>query len=201
MKTRTKTAKSRSTSTSKSSPAAVVPQPKTGRANEPDVAASYEERKEYQGRQYTGMRVGRSHKWYYDKGEWKETKETPDRWQFTYNVTKRRAGHAPEGSGVPVGTEYHWLIVAHQKVAKLNANDYSTEMTGTKYKVAHKRATSGKWNITDPGQRKRAIEFLHEVIAELEREESINGSSDEASVTRNGTRTAKAGRSPGKSRS
>ena len=30
-------------------------------------------------------------------------------------VTKRRAGHAPEGSGVPVGTEYHWYIVAHRR--------------------------------------------------------------------------------------
>jgi hypothetical protein len=46
------------------------------------------------------MKVGRSHKWYYDKGEWKEKKITPDKWEFTYAVNKRRAGHAPEGSGV-----------------------------------------------------------------------------------------------------
>lgn len=37
-------------------------------------------------------------------------KVTPDKWQFTYNVTKRRAGIAPEGSGVPLGTEYHWYL-------------------------------------------------------------------------------------------
>jgi hypothetical protein len=30
---------------------------------------------------------------------------------------------APEGSGVPVGTEYHWYVLAHQNVRKLNAND------------------------------------------------------------------------------
>lgn len=53
------------------------------------------------------MKVGRTHKWYYDKGEWKEKKVTPDKWQFTSNVTKRRAGIVPEGSGVPLGTEYH----------------------------------------------------------------------------------------------
>src|SRR5690242_20808613 len=29
-------------------------------------------------RSYSGMKVGRSHKWYYDKGEWKEKKITPD---------------------------------------------------------------------------------------------------------------------------
>jgi len=81
-----------------------------------DPAVSYNEFKTYEGRKYTGMKIGRSHKWYYDKGEWKEKKITPDLWQISYAVTKRRAGRAPEGSGVPVGTEYHWYIVAHQNV-------------------------------------------------------------------------------------
>lgn len=81
------------------------------------------------------MKIGRSHKWYYDKGEWKEKKISPDDWEFTYAVTKRRAGKAPEGSGAPVGTEYHWYILAHQHVSKLNANDYATNMTGFKYKL------------------------------------------------------------------
>ena len=72
-----------------------------------DVSKTYNEYKEFEGKQYTGMKVGRSHKWYYDKGEWKEKKITPNRWEFTYAVNKRRAGQAPEGSGVPVGTEYH----------------------------------------------------------------------------------------------
>src|SRR5919201_5741221 len=98
-----------------------------------DIAASYNEFKEFEGRRYTGMKIGRSHKWYYDQGEWKEKKVTPDKWQFTYAVTKRRKGKAPEGSGVPVGTEYHWYILAHQFVKKLNANDYSTEMTAMKF--------------------------------------------------------------------
>ena len=35
---------------------------------------TYNEFKEFEGRKYTGMKVGRSHKWYYDKGEWKEKK-------------------------------------------------------------------------------------------------------------------------------
>jgi hypothetical protein len=33
---------------------------------------TYDEYKEFEGRKYTGVKVGRSHKWYYDKGEWKE---------------------------------------------------------------------------------------------------------------------------------
>ncbi|MGH9912087.1 MAG: hypothetical protein ACRD5E_09455 [Nitrososphaeraceae archaeon] len=55
-------------------------------------------------------------------------------------MDKRRAGNAPEGFGVPVGTEYHWYIVAHQIVKKVDANKYTTTMTGIKYKLAHKRA-------------------------------------------------------------
>jgi hypothetical protein len=106
------------------------------------------------------MRLGRTHKWYYDKGEWKEKKLTPDKWQFTYNVTKRQAGNAPEGSGVPVGTEYHWYILANQNVKKLDANTYTTSMLGLKYKLAHKRPDKNNWSQSDNVQRKRLIEIL-----------------------------------------
>jgi hypothetical protein len=132
-----------------------------------DISKTYNEYKEFEGKQYTGMKVGRSHKWYYDKGEWKEKKITPDKWEFTYAVNKRRAGHAPEGSGVPVGTEYHWYILAHQNVRKLDANNYTTSMTGLKYKLAHKRAEKEKWNATDNTQRKRIIHLLQELIDQL----------------------------------
>jgi hypothetical protein len=154
-------------------------------APEKDIAASYNEFKEFEGKRYTGMKIGRAHKWYYDKGEWKEKKVTPDKWQFTYAVTKRRAGKAPEGSGVPVGTEYHWYILAHQNVKKLNANDYSTSMAGMKFKVAHKRADTEKWSASERAQRKRMIQFLQEMIRELEQqaaqEEAARGGAKKAS--------------------
>ena len=132
-----------------------------------DNLNSYNEYKEFEGRKYTGMKVGRSHKWYYDKGEWKEKKITPDKWEFTYAVNKRRAGHAPEGSGVPVGTEYHWYILAHQNVKKLDANSYTTSMTGVKYKLAHKRSMNEKWSATDKAQKKRLIQVLEELVGQL----------------------------------
>jgi len=138
-----------------------------------DLAASYNEFKEFEGQQYTGMKVGRSHKWQYDKGTWKETKLTPDLWRINYAVVKRRAGKAPEGSGVPVGTEYHWYILTHQHVRKLDANSYTTAMTGLKYKLAHKRAGSEKWSVTENGQKKRLIKLLRDFIADLEKESSI----------------------------
>lgn len=118
------------------------------------------------------MKIGRSHKWYYDKGEWKEKKVTPDQWEFTYAVTKRRAGHAPDGSGVPVGTEYHWYILAHQNVRKLNANDYTTSMAGMKFKLAHKRADNEKWSASDRAQRRRLVKILQEMIASLEQQDT-----------------------------
>jgi hypothetical protein len=143
---------------------------RSGNEANSELAVSYDEFKEHEGQRYTGMKVGRSHKWYYDQGEWKETKITPDLWQIGYAVNKRRAGRAPEGSGVPVGTEYHWYILAHQNVAKLTANDYTTSLTGLKFKIAHKRAGSEKWSATPRTQRKRMIMFLRNVIADLEKQ-------------------------------
>src|SRR3982750_1560190 len=140
-----------------------------------DLSVSYNEFKEYEGQRYSGMKIGRSHKWYYDRGEWKEKKITPDLWQIGYAVTKRRAGRAPEGSGVPVGTEYHWYVLAHQNTTKRSANDYTTSLTGLKFKIAHKRAGSDKWNISEKTQRKRMIMFLHGVIADLEKQNAAEG--------------------------
>src|SRR6266516_3856640 len=139
----------------------------TKKSGKSDAAVSYDDFKTHEGRRYTGMKVGRSHKWYYDKGEWKEKKITPDLWQISYAVTKRRAGRAPEGSGVPVGTEYHWYVLAHQNVSKLNANDYSTSLIGLKFKLAHKRADQDKWSASTRAQRKRLITILRNMIQNL----------------------------------
>ena len=150
-------------------------------------AVSYNEFKEYEGQRYTGMKIGRGPTWHYDQGDWKETKITPDLWQIAYAVTKRRAGRAPEGSGVPVGTEYHWYILAHQNVAKQTANDYTTSLTGLKFKIAHKRAGSDKWSATPRTQRKRMIAFLRSVLADLEKQtdrESASMAAPEAAVAR-----------------
>lgn len=142
-----------------------------------DVAATYNAFKEFEGRRYTGMKVGRSHKWNYGPGVWKETKVTPDEWQIEFSVTKRRVGKAPEGSGVPVGTGYHWYILAHQNVTKLNANDYSTSLTGMKFKLAHKRADKGAWSASPQAQRRHLIKILQQVIQDLEHEAAADAKS------------------------
>src|SRR5689334_1437480 len=40
--------------------------PRKKHAAEKTTAASYERFKEFEGQRYTGMKIGRSHKWYYD---------------------------------------------------------------------------------------------------------------------------------------
>jgi hypothetical protein len=164
-----------------------------------DLSKTYNQFKEFEGQVYTGMKIGRGHKWYYDKGEWKETKVTPDLWTISYAVTKRRAGRAPEGSGVPVGTEYHWYILAHQHVRKLNANDYTTSLTGLKFKLAHKRADTEKWSASDKAQRRRLIKFLKDIIQKLETApESLNQAPDTKAIPAPQKRSIK--RTPVKSR-
>lgn len=82
----------------------------------------YNALKTHQGQTYSGMAVGGSHTWDYDPGVWKETKEEPDLWKIDYQTNKRRAKRkAPAGSGAPVGTEYHWLIVGHQVCLPLSS--------------------------------------------------------------------------------
>jgi hypothetical protein len=157
--TKTRTTKAKKTNSTK---------PKKASSAKPvkKVNQEYNRFKDYEGKQYTGMQVGRSHHWDYDAGDWKETKITPDLWEISYAVTKRRRGHAPEDSGAKVGTGYQWYIIANQKVVKLNANDYSTEMSGLKFKLAHKRP-GAKWNISAGTQRKHLIDFLNEIIEQL----------------------------------
>jgi hypothetical protein len=97
-------------------------------------------------------------------------KVAPDRWEFSYAVPKRRAGHAPPGFGVPVGTEYHWYILAHQNVRKLDENTYSTALTGLKYKLAHKRAGKDTWSASEKAQRRLLMKILQEMMDDLSTE-------------------------------
>lgn len=131
---------------------------------------SYDVFKEYEGTRYTGMKIGRGHKWRYDEGDWIEKKLTPEKWEIRFTTVKRRRGHAPEGSGVPVGTEYHWYVLADQTAKKLDANNYATDMVGHKFKLAHKRADKGTWSASDSAQRRHLVKILKQMIAELQNE-------------------------------
>ncbi|MCW8194114.1 hypothetical protein F6455_04865 [Proteobacteria bacterium 005FR1] len=138
---------------------------KNGSGKKPD---SYDRLKQHGGKSYSGMPIGRSHKWLYDQGEWRERKVSLDEWEIFYQTPKRRTAKAPKGSGAPIGTEYNWLIVSHQRVDKLDENVYMTRMEGKKFKVAHKRASKDKWSASERTQRKHVIQYLQQVIDELQ---------------------------------
>lgn len=70
---------------------------------EEDAATTYNEFKVFEGKKYTGMRVGGRHKWYYEKGEWSEKKVTPDRWEFSYAVPKTACRPCASGFGCSGG--------------------------------------------------------------------------------------------------
>jgi hypothetical protein len=129
----------------------------------------YNEVKDFNGQKYTGMQVGGSHSWRYDKGIWKETKITPDKWKFEFDCLKSRMHQAPSETGALDKTEYHWYIIADQKVVKMDENTYNTIMKGAKFKIGHKRPNWNNWNYQyhHESYEDKIIKILEEVIAQL----------------------------------
>lgn len=99
----------------------------------------YDDVKVFGGRVYSGMRVGGTRSWINPRGVWRERKVAPDRWAFTFEFFKKRQEPSPEGSGAETGTQFHWYVLAHQRVKKIDRDAYATLMEGLTYKVAHKR--------------------------------------------------------------
>lgn len=148
---------------------------------------AYDDLKEFAGQPYSGMAVGGEHRWTYPNGRWQERKVAPDQWEFTFSSMKERERTAPEGSGVPPGTQFHWYILAHQRVQKIDQDCYTTLMEGLKYKVSHKRPYWRKWSDEYPGQlpeRERIISILEAALAGLRGGPEGSGPSLEPNVRR-----------------
>ncbi len=131
---------------------------------------TYDDIKEFEGQKYTGMPVGGQHTWIYPNALWKERKVAPDQWEFTFSSIKQREGSAPVGSGALPNTQYHWYILAHQRVKKIDNDSYSTFMSGVKYKLAHKRPHWRRWSSQYPDQlseRERVMAVLESTLASL----------------------------------
>ena len=131
---------------------------------------TYDDVKSFGSRRYTGMRVGGHHDWDYPDGRWQETKVSPGQWDFTFRSTKRRRRPAPEGSGAEAGTMFHWFVLAHQRVRKVDANTYETFMEGAKHKVGHRKPSWRRWSSESPAStaaRDRVAEILEETLRGL----------------------------------
>lgn len=118
-----------------------------------DGSRSFNQLKSYGDKKYSGSPIGQRHEWNYTGADensqfpvWKETKESPLRWGIAFDSIKVRRKAAPELSGCPTGTKYHWLILADQVVQKLDANRYSTHLAGIKLKIAHMRPYWRMWS-------------------------------------------------------
>jgi hypothetical protein len=134
---------------------------------------TYNSLKKFNSQIYSGMRIGGSHKWHYDNGEWCETKLTPNMWQFSFHSLKTRFHSAPTNSGAKVQTKYHWYIIADQIAAKLDSNSYITDMKGLKYKIGHKRPNWRNFSYSYPeqeGYKERVIKILEETLDGLKNE-------------------------------
>ena len=126
--------------------------------------------KSFQGKLYSGMRVGREHKWKYDNGIWQEKKLSPDKWKISFSCLKERFHQAPENSGCEIGSSYHWLIISDQIATKTSANHYNTKMTGFKFKIGHKRPKWKNFSYKYPEQlsyKEKVIEILETVLEQI----------------------------------
>ncbi len=117
-----------------------------------DKRKFFNELKDHEGQKYTGMKVGGKHSWNYNDGVWNELKISPDQWKFQFSSIKTRTHQAPPGTGALTGTEYHWYIIADQKVVKLDENSYDTVMKGSKFKIGHKRPNWNQWSYKQKDQ-------------------------------------------------
>ena len=136
---------------------------------------TYDDVKEFDGDVYTGMTVGGRHTWRYTNAIWQEVKTSPDEWEFTLTSTKERDRPAPDGSGAALDTQYHWYLLAHQFVRKIDADRYSTFMSGLKYKVAHKRPGWRGWSSgldAEDTERVRVVAILENAVDRLRRSET-----------------------------
>jgi hypothetical protein len=149
---------------------------------------AFDDVKTHQGKVYSGMSIGGTHVWEYPHGVWQEKKVAPDRWVFSFRSQKKRVRKAPEGSGALPGTHYHWFILAHQRVRKVDQDTYETVMKGVKYKVAHKRPSWRGWSTDYPDnepEREILIRILENYLAELKEGTQVgeNGCTDRPGTT------------------
>ncbi len=129
----------------------------------------YNQLKDYNGQKYSGMSVGGKHSWIYTDGIWNEIKISPEIWKFEFISLKNRRHQAPPGTGALNRTEYHWYILADQKVVKLDENKYNTKMKGLKFKIGHKRPNWRMWsyNYKHESYEDKIIQILENVIEQL----------------------------------
>ncbi|KNC49768.1 uncharacterized protein AMSG_11934 [Thecamonas trahens ATCC 50062] len=162
-------------------------------------AKSYNQRKVHNGKLYSGMRVGSTHRWNYSDAalEVSEMKApagdsslgvlTPMQSQLAYEAVKSRLNAAPIGSGAAVNTIYHWFLVTELAFGDASDDGKVTSATlrGPKFKLAHKRPHwrkfSAEYSGNTPVPRKR-IECLESLLGDAPPREAVTSAAKAAAL-------------------
>ncbi|HLP14527.1 MAG TPA: hypothetical protein VK177_21530 [Flavobacteriales bacterium] len=118
---------------------------------------------EIEGTPYTG--VLNEQTWNLSKATWNESRRNAKSWDILFETLATKPF---EGANeLPVGSEFHSYILAHQTMVKTRKNTWKVKLDGKKFKLAHKEEGAG-WSANSTTRRNYLIKILKETLHELE---------------------------------
>ncbi len=120
---------------------------------------------ELEGTPYAG--IPHNTKWNFGKAAWNESKRNAKAWDFTFETIAIKPFEAD--LTVPIGTELHSYILAHQKIIKVRKNTYKVKLEGVKIKLAHKIAGEN-WSSTKTARNNQIASILNTMVAHTQLE-------------------------------
>ena len=118
---------------------------------------------EFEGEAYTGLPTKQT--WALGKGQWEEKRTGAGMWDIAFETIAIKPFKT--GAGLPVDSEYHSYVLAHQKLVKTRGNTYQVRLEGVKFKLAHKEAGE-KWSANAGVRKKNLIKILKQALHDLE---------------------------------
>jgi len=118
---------------------------------------------EFEGEAYNGLRATQT--WAMGKGKWEEQPTGALSWDILFETIAVKPLKA--GTGMPIGSEHHSYLLAHQKLVKTRNNTYQVRLEGVKFKLAHKE-TGEKWSANAGVRHNNLIKILKQALNDLE---------------------------------
>lgn len=118
---------------------------------------------EFEGEPYNGLRATQT--WAMGKGKWEEQRTGAQSWEILFETIAVKP--LKTGTGMPIGSEHHSYVLAHQKLVKTRNNTYQVRIEGLKFKLAHKE-TGEKWSANANVRRHNLIKILKQALHDLE---------------------------------
>ena len=118
---------------------------------------------EFEGKPYNGFPISKS--WTLGKSDWKESRRGIKTWDISFEADATT--NTENDLSLPIGSEFHSYILAHQKIVKTHKNAYKLKIQGIKFKLAHKLRDEN-WSATSQHQKKNLIQILKDVLKDLE---------------------------------